>query len=55
MFLFGTYLYETELRSIVFDLDCLKVLIKILQANAMKYNMTTEYKSGDTICNFFYD
>lgn len=51
MFLFGTYLYETELRSIVFELDCLKALIKILKAHAMKYNMTTEYKSGDTICN----
>lgn len=51
MFLLGTYLYETELRSIVVDLDCLNALIKILKDNAMKYNMTTEYQSGDTICN----
>lgn len=48
---FGTYSYEIELRNIVLDLDCLKALIKILQDNAMEYNLTIDYKSGETICN----
>ncbi len=51
MIFFGTYLYQIELRNIVLDLDCLKALIKILQDNAMEYNLTIDYKSGETICN----
>lgn len=55
MILVGKYSYKRQLRNIVIDTDCLKALIKIFQAYQMEYNLSIEYRTGETLSNVLFE
>ena len=45
----GKYVFKKDITGLIVDLNCLKELKRIIDDNNLSYNITIDYKNGDTI------
>ena len=49
MIFMGKYVFKKDITGLIVDLNCLKELKRIIDDNNLSYNITIDYKNGDTI------
>lgn len=45
----GKYVFKKDITGLIVDLKCLNELERVIKDNNLSYNITIEYKNGDTI------